>query len=67
MVAEAPLPRQWGDQTTQEGVEVDVKEWRTPPGLPRVQNLETDHSGTTKNAILRRSKMDAAGREVVTV
>ena len=25
-----------------------TKEWRTPPGLPRVPSLETEHSETTK-------------------
>ena len=43
------------------------KEWRMPTGVPRVPSLKTDHSGTKKNAVLRRSKMDAVGREAVTV
>ena len=66
-MAEAPIPQKWGGQTTQECWEVKQREWRTPPGLPRVPSLENDHSGTAKNAILRRSKKDAAGRDVVTV
>ena len=52
MVAEAPIPREWGGQTTQEGGR--GQRWRRgerPPGLPKVLSLETDYSGTTKNAV----------------
>ena len=62
-----PTPRIWGGQTTPDGWEVEEREWMTPPGLPRVTSLDAEHSGTTKAVVFSRSKMGAAGREVVTV
>ena len=66
-MAEAPIPRKWGGQTTPDGWKVEEREWMMPPGLPRVPRLETDCSGTTKVVVFSRFKMGAAWREVVTV